>query len=139
MGNYALIENGVVKNIIAWDGPDVSPVDFGEGVTAVEYSDENLAGIGYTYSDGVFSAPPATAEEIKQQQDMQILSNTANKEYLMSEASQRISVLQDAVDLSMATDDETAALPLWKKYRVLLSRIDASVSGVVDFPEKPSF
>ena len=51
-------------------------------------------------------------------------------------ASERISVLQDAVDLEMATADETAALPLWKKYRVLLSRVDANTSDDVVWPNE---
>lgn len=137
MGKYALVEDGLVTNIIEWDGPEASPVDFGDGVTAVEYDDNNLAGIGYTYKDGVFAAPPATEDEIKNQQEMERLNNSAAKEYLMSEASQKISVLQDAVDLEMATEEEESALPLWKKYRVLLSRVNADVSGVVTFPDKP--
>lgn len=52
----------------------------------------------------------------------------------MDTASQWISVPQDAVDLGMAVADETAALPLWKTYRVLLSRIDANTSDDVAWP-----
>lgn len=137
MGKYALVEGGVVKNIIEWEGPDASPVDFGNGVVAIEYDEKNLAGIGYTYKDGVFTAPPATEAEIKNQKEMERLNNSAAKEYLMSEASQKISVLQDAVNLCMATDEEGVALPLWKEYRVLLSRINADTSGIIAFPQKP--
>lgn len=107
------------------------------GGVAIEYDDKNLAGIGYTYKDRFFTAPPATEDEIKNQQEMERLNNSAAKEYLMSEASQKISVLQDAVDLEMATDEEEIALPLWKKYRVLLSRVNADTSGVIAFPKKP--
>ena len=35
-----------------------------------------------------------------------------------------IAPLQDAVDLDMATDDETKLLLAWKKYRVLLMRVN---------------
>lgn len=55
----------------------------------------------------------------------------------MEEASSRIAVLQDAVDLEMATDEESKALPLWKKYRVLLSRIDANTANTLNWPDKP--
>ncbi len=48
------------------------------------------------------------------------------KSQLMSDASQKISILQDAVDLDMATEEEAAALLAWKKYRVLLNRVDTS-------------
>ena len=43
----------------------------------------------------------------------------------MAEANLRISVLQDAVDLEMATAEEEAALKSWRRYRVLLSRLQA--------------
>ncbi|HAE7767435.1 TPA_asm: tail fiber assembly protein, partial [Salmonella enterica subsp. houtenae serovar 45:g,z51:-] len=33
---------------------------------------------------------------------------------------------QDAVDAGIATDEETAALADWKKYRVLLMRVDTA-------------
>ncbi|WP_343464110.1 tail fiber assembly protein [Pantoea sp.] len=46
----------------------------------------------------------------------------------MDEARQIISVLQDAVDLEMAIDRKSKALPSWKKYRVLLSRVDANTT-----------
>ncbi|KJL63444.1 tail fiber assembly protein, partial [Enterobacter hormaechei subsp. steigerwaltii] len=48
----------------------------------------------------------------------------ALKAQLLSVAAQAIAPLQDAVDLSMATDDEMASLSAWKKYRVLLNRVD---------------
>lgn len=37
-----------------------------------------------------------------------------------------ISTLQDAVDMEMATAEETVALAEWKKYRVLLMRVNIS-------------
>lgn len=48
------------------------------------------------------------------------------KANLIAEASQTISILQDAVDLDMATDEERTQLTTLKKYRVLLSRVDTS-------------
>lgn len=55
----------------------------------------------------------------------------------MDAASEWISVLQDAVDLDIATTDETAALPLLEKYRVLLSQVDANTSDDVGWPIVP--
>ena len=43
----------------------------------------------------------------------------------MADASQHIAVLQDAVDLEMATAEEEAALKSWQRYRVLLSRLQS--------------
>ncbi|CZY33970.1 MULTISPECIES: tail fiber assembly protein [Enterobacter] len=61
----------------------------------------------------------------------------ALKAQLLSVAAQAIAPLQDAVDLSMATDDEMASLSAWKKYRVLLNRVDTSEPDEIEWPELP--
>lgn len=48
------------------------------------------------------------------------------KAKLRSIADAEISWRQDAVDAGIATKEETAALSEWKKYRVLLMRVDTS-------------
>lgn len=135
MADYALVQKGVVINTVVWDGE--TKVDFGSGVTAIELAEGQIVNAGYSYKNGVFTAPPPTEEEISNQQEAAAASNLGTKDALMSEATLRISVLQDAVDLEMATDEETAALPLWKKFRVLLSRIEAETAEAIIWPEKP--
>ncbi|EBS3608380.1 tail fiber assembly protein [Salmonella enterica subsp. enterica serovar Poona] len=56
------------------------------------------------------------------------------KSRLLQMASEKIAPLQDAVDLGLATDDEKAQLDEWKKYRVLVNRVDTSNP---DWPDKP--
>ncbi|HAG1883047.1 TPA: tail fiber assembly protein [Salmonella enterica] len=56
------------------------------------------------------------------------------KSRLLQMASGKIAPLQDAVDLGIATDDEKAQLDEWKKYRVLVNRVDTSNP---DWPEQP--
>lgn len=113
------------------------------GITAVELSDDDWksVGPGYTYVNGSLVPPAAKKpEEIQAEQDAQkIAVNTAKKAELIATATDRISVLQDAVDLDMATDGEAPALPLWKKYRVLLSRIDTSAPEDIAWPVQPTF
>lgn len=57
-----------------------------------------------------------------------------------------VSTLQDSVSLDMATDAEVAQLPLtqaqldlWRKYRVLLSRVESQPAfpQVIDWPPQP--
>ena len=48
------------------------------------------------------------------------------KKTLRSIADTEIAWLQDAVDAGIATAEETAALSEWKKYRVLLMRVDSA-------------
>ncbi|MBG6243198.1 MAG: phage tail protein [Candidatus Symbiopectobacterium sp. Dall1.0] len=45
--------------------------------------------------------------------------------------------LQDAVDLDMATEAEKTQLVAWKKYRVLLNRVDISTAPDIAWPEAP--
>ncbi|CBJ82303.1 conserved hypothetical protein [Xenorhabdus bovienii str. Jollieti] len=45
--------------------------------------------------------------------------------------------LQDAVDLDMATDSEKSALTEWRKYRVLLNRVDCTTAPDIQWPEQP--
>uniref|UniRef100_UPI002157124A tail fiber assembly protein n=1 Tax=Xenorhabdus bovienii TaxID=40576 RepID=UPI002157124A len=59
------------------------------------------------------------------------------KQYLMSQASNAIAPLQDAVDLKMAIDSERESLTGWKKYRVLLNRVDCSAAPRIDWPKAP--
>ncbi|ORF96595.1 phage tail protein [Salmonella enterica subsp. enterica serovar Typhimurium] len=57
------------------------------------------------------------------------------KNRLLQIASEKIAPLQDAVDLDIATDDEKAQLDEWKKYRVLVNRVDTSNP---DWPAQPA-
>ena len=137
MSNYALVKDGFVINTIVWDGPEIAPMEFDEGVEAVEYKDDVSVSIGYAYSDGNFIQPEPTQEEIDADNQRKKVNNVSYKQYLLSTASENISILQDAVDLEMATEDEAAKLVEWKKYRVLLSRIDANTEADIEWPEKP--
>ncbi|BBS91716.1 tail assembly chaperone [Klebsiella sp. WP7-S18-CRE-02] len=44
---------------------------------------------------------------------------------------------QDAVDAEIATEDEATALFEWKKYRVLLMRVDTSKAPDIEWPTLP--
>ncbi|EAW1752099.1 tail fiber assembly protein [Salmonella enterica subsp. enterica] len=57
------------------------------------------------------------------------------KNRLLQIASEKVAPLQDAVDLDIATDDEKAQLDEWKKYRVLVNRVDTSNP---DWPAQPA-
>lgn len=137
---YALIDDGIVTNTIVWEGPDVSPVDFGEGVTYAEIPDGkgNQPSIGWSYDGMVFKAPPLTDEQIAEQKQQKIANNVSIKASLIAQATIAIAPLQDAVDLDEATDAETAALKAWKQYRVAVNRIDANTADEISWPEQPS-
>ncbi|MEQ4659638.1 tail fiber assembly protein [Providencia manganoxydans] len=74
--------------------------------------------------------PPVSRDQLIAEAEQQ-------KQSLLAEANNAIAPLQDAVELGMATEDEAAALQEWKKYRVLLNRVDISMAPDIDWPEKP--
>ncbi|WP_211284273.1 tail fiber assembly protein, partial [Xenorhabdus stockiae] len=61
----------------------------------------------------------------------------SRKRQLLTEAKEKIDIWQDAVELDMATKEEKAALLKWKKYRVLLNRVDCSTAPDIVWPEQP--
>jgi hypothetical protein len=65
-----------------------------------------------------------------------IKTNQALKIALINEANEKIAILQDIIDLDMQESDEEAQLKQWKKYRILVTRVDASDVNAV-FPKKP--
>lgn len=59
----------------------------------------------------------------------------ATKNSLMQAANERILPLQDATDLDIATDEEKEQLIEWKKYRILLMRVNTSSP---EWPQQPA-
>ncbi|WP_140918646.1 tail fiber assembly protein [Limnobaculum xujianqingii] len=74
--------------------------------------------------------PPLTYEQVME------IANAERTEKL-AEASVIITPLQDAIDLDMATDEEKRLYNEWRKYRVLLNRIDASKYPDIEWPPLP--
>lgn len=135
MKTYALVENGVVTNLIVWSGGGswAPPT----GSSAVEVAEGVEVSIGYYHDGSAFLAPPApavpaplppTAEQALMQRDS-----------LLAVAALRIAPLQDAVDLDVETGDEVAMLTEWKQYRVDLNRIEqqAGFPADIDWPVAP--
>ncbi|HBQ7021808.1 TPA: tail fiber assembly protein [Klebsiella pneumoniae] len=136
MKTWALVKDGIVINTFLWDGE--GDYQHEEKTEVIEYDDNNIAGIGYIYDGKLFSRPPLTDEEQAVVDQQNAESVIAMKQTLMDEASLKISILQDAVDLEMATDDEKTRLAAWEKYRVLLNRVDTSTAPDINWPEMPA-
>jgi len=129
MKTYARIENQRVAEIVALNvkpeklyHPSLVWVD----ITALSEQPD----INYRYSDGVFTAPVTDAENAAL-----IASSRLAAE--MDEASRVIAPLQDAIDISIATDEEITRLAEWKRYRVELSRISISKAPDISWPKMP--
>lgn len=74
--------------------------------------------------------PPPSKQEIMELAEQQ-------KAALRTLADAEIAWRQDAVDAEIATDEETAKLAAWKKYRVLLMRVDTSTAPDIKWPQEP--
>lgn len=131
MSNYALIKNNIVENIFVCDNDETTLVLFLDDV--VVNIDNIHAGIGWSYLDSVFTAPPLP----ERPHDELVAEAEQQKSALLTVANNIIAPLQDAVDLGMATDDEQAQLLAWRKYRVLLNRVDKSAAPDVEWPTPP--
>lgn len=66
----------------------------------------------------------------------QLREAESKKSSLMQQANDNIAPLQDAADLGMATESKKQKLADWKKYRVLLSRVDTSTAPNLEWPTK---
>lgn len=74
--------------------------------------------------------PPPTQEEL-------VLAAELYKTALRNKADAKIAPLQDSVDLDMATEEETMLYSAWRKYRVLLNRVDTSTAPDIEWPIQP--
>jgi len=73
---------------------------------------------------------PTSEELISQAED--------KRSRLRAGADTAIQPLQDASDLGIATDDEASQLVTWKKYRVMLMRLDTKEVENIIWPEQPA-
>lgn len=112
-------ETGIIRSI-SKDVTSIYPRDF--SIAEVDITEENksvdIYG-GWVFDNGEIKPRQYSQEELRAQAE-------AKKTELLSVAAVAIAPLQDAVDEGMATEEETAALSEWKKYRVKVMRIDTS-------------
>ncbi|HFT1961973.1 TPA: tail fiber assembly protein [Enterobacter ludwigii] len=80
----------------------------------------------------VLAEPPAPTHE-----DRVALANS-QKISLMQAANDIITPLEDASELGIATEEEAAALLRWKRYRVMLNRVDVTTAPDIEWPERPA-
>jgi len=129
MKTYARIENQRVAEIVALNvkpeklyHPSLVWVE----ITALSEQPD----VNYQYIDGMFCAPFTEAKNA-------VLIASSRLAAEMDEANKTMAPLQDAVDISIATDMEIARLAAWKRYRVELSRIDTGKAPDIEWPFRP--
>ena len=76
------------------------------------------------------SKPKITKEDI-------IFNNKIRKDNLIIEANEKIKILEDIIELEVQETNEEEQLKEWKRYRILLTRIDTNNIDI-KFPSKPN-
>ncbi|AJA44968.1 virus tail fiber assembly protein lambda gpK [Frischella perrara] len=76
------------------------------------------------------SKPKITKEDI-------IFNNKIRKDNLIIEANEKIKILEDIIELEMQETNEEEQLKEWKRYRIVLTRIDTNNIDI-KFPSKPN-
>ncbi|MDX7987571.1 tail fiber assembly protein [Xenorhabdus sp. 12] len=129
---YALKQDYINSNLWPDDGIDVDESVFKKYTATPPIGKTRIIGNDGLPTWGTLPpSQPLTADEFKKHAEFQ-------KQELLREASEKISINQDAVDLGIATDTEKSALTEWRKYRVLLNRVDCSIAPDIVWPEQPT-
>ena len=76
--------------------------------------------------------------DVSKQHQYEVNQASAKKIQLIAEATAQISYLQDAVESEIASKQEKQLLAEWKKYRVLVNRIDIEQAPNIDWPNNPN-
>lgn len=129
--SYAVIENGMVVNVIVWDGEAEFTVPDNQQLINIPDISEQ-PGIGWAYSDGVFTAPlppershdelVADAEQKKQSLIDAAMANISVIQLklqagrkLTQEETTRLNAVLDYIDTVTATDTSTAPDVIWSE------------------------
>ncbi len=73
--------------------------------------------------------PPSKAQAVE--------AAKVDKSQRLALATKKIAPLQDAQELGIASVDEQAQLLAWKRYRVLINRVDAEAAPDIEWPPVP--
>lgn len=132
MSTYALIKDGVVENIVVWDGTG----DIFDGLVIIQLQDD-LVGIGWLYADGKFTNPnepqPPTPEEL-------ISAANADKQSRIDQANAYMNGKQwpGKAAVGRLKGDELAQYNLWLDYLDELEVVDTSKAPDITWPTPPA-
>lgn len=128
---YAVIENAIVVNIIFWDGETEFAVS--DNQQLVNISDVD-AGIGWSYSAGIFTAPPPPEKS----HDELVAEAEHRKQTLIDAAMASISLIQLKLQAGRnLTQAETARLNAVLDYIDAVEAADTSNAPDIEWPVSP--
>lgn len=131
--SYAVIENGMVVNVIVWGSEDeFNAPDNQQLINISDISEQ--PGIGWAYSDGVFTAPLPP----ERSHDELVADAEQKKQSLIDAAMVNISVIQLKLQAGRKlTQEETTRLNVVLDYIEAVTATDTSTAPDVIWPELP--
>ncbi|HDC4889922.1 TPA: tail fiber assembly protein [Escherichia coli] len=131
--SYAVIENGMVVNVIAWDGEDEFTVPDDQQLINISDISEQ-PGIGWAYSDGVFTAPLPP----ERSHDELVADAEQKKQSLIDAAMASISLIQLKLQAGRnLTQAETTRLNTVLDYIDAVTATDTSTAPDIEWPVFP--
>lgn len=122
-------DSGIIR-AFSCDASELFPLD--QYVTELARKPANLAIDGRWMFDGEKAVEIQLSTE-----ELQEVAEKA-KAALSRTAIEAMAPLEFAVELDIATEEEVALLSAWKKYRVLLNRVDTSQPDKIIWPSPPN-
>lgn len=131
MSNYAVVENGSVINVVVWDGQSEWTPAAGVAISA----NENV-GIGWSYSDGAFTAP-VIPESVKSHDEL-VADAEAEKSARIEGAKSKIIIWQTKLMMGRTlTAAETESLNAWIDYSDDVTAVDPRQAPDIEWPLVP--
>jgi hypothetical protein len=125
MAQYAAISSGFVVNIIEWDG--AAAYDPPDGLTHDLIPDGDAVAIGYTWTNGVFTAPPIIAPTENYIAKVNFYSLfTANELVMFNAVRKQIAALQPADYQAVGGGTGTATQQGLVEFEAFLTILDAA-------------
>ncbi|EDT6357902.1 tail fiber assembly protein [Salmonella enterica subsp. enterica] len=119
----------------------------GETVWNTQTGESEVVALLGDYPTGTTTIPPVTPYDVwdgekwatdeSAKNAAEVAAAESKKYMLIQSAGNSINPLQDAVELGIATDEEKSRYDAWRKYRVLLTRVDISLAPDINWPEPP--
>lgn len=128
---FAVIENNMVINVILLDRENEWAAP--EGCTAVEINEGVVAGIGYLYENGVFTAPAAPTQTPAEL----IAIAEQSKAAILQHVNSTTAIWQTQLALGIITDADKLTLTAWMKYAQDVSAIDTTATNI-NWPTEPA-
>lgn len=124
------------KNTLGFYDSEINEMPENSVEISSEYHNELLQkqALGFEIQPDKKGYPIAIKKVLADEERIYI--NESKKQQLINEATQKITLLQDIIDLDMQESNEEELLKKWKKYRILITRVDVS-SFDIQWPENP--